>query len=128
MARKRRRYDDKFRATAVVMLEAQGYPDKKGGLTKVANHLGIPLSTLKGWYEAKRNPPPTELRNEKKGDLVALIDDELDAALAAMGDKRPEATYRDIGTVFGILIDKRQILTGGLTDKGEVLIRVLHDR
>lgn len=58
MAAKRKRFNDDFRASAVLMLEATGYPEKKGGLTQVSTHLGVPLSTLRGWFTAERNPPP----------------------------------------------------------------------
>jgi hypothetical protein len=124
---KRRRYDDKFRASAVVMLEAAGYPDQKGALTRTANHLGVPLNTIKGWYTANRNPPPAELRTEKKGDLVTLFDSELEAIFGDMPNARPDASYRDLGVVAGILVDKRQLLTGEPTeivdDQRRIIIR-----
>lgn len=72
---KRRRYDDQFRASAVVMLEAAGYPTQKGALSSVAAHLSVPVMTLRGWYTAEHNPPPTELRNEKKEELADLFED-----------------------------------------------------
>ena len=108
----KRTYTDKFRASAVVMLEAQGYPDRKGSLTAVANHLSIPLSTLKGWYDATRNPPPTNMRNEKKGDLVAMLRSEVSSILERMEDVRDEATYQQLAVATGILLDKLQILEG----------------
>ena len=123
MAR-RKRYTDKFRATAVVMLDAQGYPKLEGALSKVANHLDVPLSTLRGWWTAEHNPPPAELRNEKKGDLVALLENELRGALEAMPDKRPEASYRDLGTVSAIIVDKLQLLTGQPTETNDTRIRI----
>ena len=110
--RQRRRYDDKFRASAVVMLEAAGYPDKEGALTQTANHLGVPLNTLKGWFTANRNPPPAKLRNEKKTELKDLLRNELDHIFNAMPSARPDASYRDLGTVAGILFDKLQLLEG----------------
>jgi len=101
------------------MLEAQGYPDKDGALTAVANHLKVPLSTLRGWFTATRNPPPAEVRNEKKGDLVALIESEIYHALGEMGKKRIDAEYRELATAFGIMVDKLQLLTGEPTQRND---------
>lgn len=116
----RKRYTDKFRATAVVMLEAQGYPDVKGALSKVAKHLDTPPSTLKGWWTAEHNPAPTQLRDEKKSDLAALIKNEVEEVLNTMPDKRVEADYRALSTALGIMVDKLQLLTGEPTERKEV--------
>ena len=123
--RQRRRYDDEFRAGAVVMLEAAGYPDKKGSLSQVASHLGMPISTLSLWYRRKRNPAPTEMQNEKRMSLAEMLQRELDAIFEEMPNARPDASFRDLGTVAGILIDKRQLLTGQPTDRtvGELIIK-----
>lgn len=113
---KRRKYDDKFRASAVVMLEAAGYPGKEGALTQVAKRLSVPHNTLRGWYHSEHNPPPSQLRQEKKGDLLDWIEEELAGIFSDMPGKREEASYRDMGTVAGILMDKKQLLTGNPTN------------
>ena len=125
MAR-RKRYSDKFRAAAVVMLEAEGYPGSDGALTRVAGHLDVPLSTLRGWFTAEHNPPPTELRNEKKSELRDLLETELREAVRAMANARPEASYRDLGTVAAIFTDKVQLLDGKPTERVEESVTV-HD-
>jgi len=128
MARPRKRYDDKFRASAVVMLEAAGYPDKKGAMTQVAKHLGVPMATLNGWFKASRNPPPAELRTEKRGDLVALIREELGGILEAMPNARMDASFRDLAVATGILVDKLQLLTGAPTENSNQSIRIIRDK
>lgn len=110
--RPRRRYDDKFRASAVVMLEAAGYPDREGALSHTANHLGIPLNTLKGWFTAKNNPPPAKLRNKKRLELTELLRNELHCIFDELPRARPDASYRDLGTVAAIFVDKLQLLEG----------------
>ena len=120
----RRTYTDKFRANAVVMLQAQGYPEKKGALTKVARHLGIAHPTLSRWYRAIQNPAPSNLVQEKIGDLTALLEDEIYAALGAMADRRDEAEYKELATALGIMFDKRQLLTGGPTDNQNTRIMI----
>lgn len=112
MARQHRRYDDKFRANAVVILEAAGYPDREGALSHTANHLGVPLNTLKGWFTAKNNPPPAKLRNKKRLELTELLRNELHSIFDELPRARPDASYRDLGTVAAIFVDKLQILEG----------------
>lgn len=110
MANQRQRYDDKFRASAIVMLEAAGWPDKEGALTQVSKHLGIPLTTLHRWANGESNPAPSDLVSEKRVELSKLLQAEINAALGEMSKARPFATYRDLGTVAAILIDKLQLL------------------
>lgn len=110
--RPRRRYDDKFRASAVVMLEAAGYPDRKGALEKAAKACKAPESTLRGWYNETHNPPPAKLRAEKKLELADLLKNELGGIFRDMPGARPDASYRDLGTVAAIFIDKLQLLEG----------------
>lgn len=112
----KRRYDDKFRASAVVMLEAAGYPGRLGALAQVSQRLKVPETTLHGWARATRNPPPAELRTEKRGELIDWIRAELSGIFEAMPGARPDASYRDLGTVAGILTDKLQLLTGNPTN------------
>lgn len=118
---KRKRYDDKFRASAVVMLEAAGYPHRKGALAEVAKHLGVAAMTISRWFRASQNPPPNEIVTEKAADLRTLLELELRAALGAMAGVRPDAAYRELGTVAGILFDKLQLLEGKPTDRTEII-------
>lgn len=112
----RARYDDKFRASAIVMLQAAGWPNQEGALTRTAQHLRIPLTTLRRWASGQQNPPPADLVSEKKAELSDLLDKEIEAALNEMNSARSEASYRDLGTVIGILIDKKQLISGQPTE------------
>jgi transposase-like protein len=109
---KRPRYDDKFRASAVVMLEAAGYPDRKGALSHVSKHLGVPIPTLTRWVTGAQNPAPNDLVTKNRIELSDLLDTELVAAFEAAKGVRSEASYRDLMTGIGILVDKRQLLRG----------------
>ena len=51
-------YDDKFRASAVVMLKAAGYPDNKYKLQEIADHLRVPSRTLRRWFNGENGAPP----------------------------------------------------------------------
>ena len=108
------------------MLEAQGYPEKKGALEAVHKHLKVPKSTLRGWFNETNNPPSAELRTEKRGDLSALITNEIHNILAQMPDAIGEANYKDLATALGILTDKKQLLEGKATSIND--IRTNEDR
>lgn len=113
MARKKRpNYDDKFRAMAVVMLKSQGYPAIKGSLTIVARHLSVPARTLSRWFNGENNPPPDNVVSEKTFDMRAAIQAELEAIVKEMPSARSEASYSQLGTVWGILFDKQRLIDG----------------
>lgn len=101
------------------MLEAQGYPTHKGALQAVANHLRVPHPTLHRWYHAKNNPPPSELVREKAIDFKEAIKQELADILGAMPTAREEASYKDLATSFGIMLDKLQLLENKPTQINE---------
>ena len=116
VSRPKRRYDDKFRASAVLMLEAAGYPKQVGALEAVARRLQMPRTTLKGWYDGSHNPPPANVRHEKELDLVQAIKDELQDILPELAKSRGDASYKDLVTAFAILVDKLQLLAGEPTE------------
>jgi transposase-like protein len=120
MAAKRKRYDDKFRASAVVMLEAAGYPGREGALASTAKHLNMPHNTLRNWFHGVHNPAPSQDRQEKKMELSDMLRTEINAILGDMPKARDGASYRDLGTVAGILIDKLQLITGKPTERNEI--------
>lgn len=130
MARKKRktdRYTDKFRASAVLMLQAAGYPEKKGALQKTAKACKVPRSTLHGWYTKQSKPPPSEIRHEKKIDFLALIEKEIGLALKEMDHARQDASYKDLTTAVGILVDKKQLLSDEPTERNTTTIIIKHD-
>lgn len=104
------RYSDEFRANAVIMLEVAGYPKRKGALTQVARELNVSHSLIRRWFLKSQNPPPSNLVQEKRFDLVQAIRDELAGLFPEMVDARQDASYRDLATAAGILIDKLQLL------------------
>jgi len=94
------------------MLKSMGWPDREGALSEVAKHLGMTDEgrTLSRWAKGEQNPPPDYLVEEKKVELSELLTKEIVAALGEMKNARDSASYRDLGTVAAILIDKRQLL------------------
>jgi hypothetical protein len=126
--RNHKRYDDEFRASAVLMLEAAGYPGREGALSHVAGHLSVPRSTLQGWFSGAHNPPPPKVRHEKKIDLIKALTSLLHLHIEA-GERVivDSDDLRAIDTGIGILVDKLQLLTGGDTDRGALRIEYIND-
>lgn len=117
---KRKHYDDKFRASAVVMLEAAGYPDQKGALTYVAKELRVDAMTLSRWFKRVQNPPPNEVVTEKRRDIVATLRTIAFKLADAIPDKIDDANLQQAGTVLGIVLDKLQLLEGKATERYEI--------
>lgn len=120
MAKNQRRYTDEQRASFVVMLQAAGYPDTPGALKRVADNAGVHENVLRRWWKGTQNPPPTTLVSRKKIDLRKAIRSELAAIFDRMAVTRDEASYRDLGTVAGILFDKSQLLEDKPTEHTKV--------
>ncbi len=110
MSKRQERYDDEFRSRAVAVLQGAGWPDRWGALTQVSEQLNVPWMTLKGWATGEHNPPPAALVESKRIELSEAIKNEVDLILQEMNKARETATYRDLGVVFGILVDKLQLL------------------
>lgn len=118
--RNRRRYDDEFRASAVLMLEAAGYPDREGALTAVAKKLGTPHNTIRNWFHAVHNPAPAKIRHEKKFNLITELTELLGLHIQEAKMAVTESGLGDLDRGIGILIDKLQLLQGKPTWIGEI--------
>jgi len=103
------------------MLEAAEYPGKEGALMEVARHLGMPHNTLRNWYHDKHNPPPSELRRDKKKDLIIELEEVAHKLVRAIPGKIDEASLQQVATSMAIAIDKMQLLKGQPTWRGEVI-------
>lgn len=115
---KRKRYDDKFRASAVVMLEAAGYPANAHAVVEVAEHLHVPDRTLRRWFNGTNNPPPDDIVQQEKKDLADLFENAARIYLTHGTD--PEVVAEVSGqasmTAAAIAVDKMQLLRGMPTE------------
>lgn len=111
------RYSDDTRAMAVLALEAAGYPQTKGALTRVSKELKIPAMNLHRWFHAKQNPPPTEIVTVKKEQIIEMLKKEIYSALGEMNLARGDADYKELATAAAILTDKWQLLEGEPTER-----------
>jgi len=105
-------YSDQQRADVCAMLEAQGYPEKRGALSQVAAFYGIPKRTISRWYNREKNPPPDNLRAESRRALDAKLEDLAHVLIeeANLPAVREEASLSQLMTAFGITVDKMRLL------------------
>jgi transposase-like protein len=115
------RYSDEFRAQAIAMLEAAGYPDTKGAIVRTARQLGIKHQTLSRWARREYNPAPHKTVLIKNFDLKEAIRDELQAIIFELPNARPDADFKELATAFGIFVDKLQLLEGKATERVTIL-------
>lgn len=113
--RKWTQYTPDEKASIVVMLEASGYPSKNGALSFVGKKTGVPLSTLRDWYINRDNAVFTNIRNNKKSDLIERLDELIDKTIEHAFTVMSGAEFKDAVTGAAILIDKRQLLKGEST-------------
>ena len=117
MGRAYRTYTDKFKASAVLMVEAAGYPHTYGAIERVSREQGIAPQTLKNWvvngirYGDKETAAEVEeLMEETRSELKDLLDNAIRAALAGMKIKIEDASYKDLSLTVAIFTDKLQLL------------------
>jgi transposase-like protein len=124
MAR-RKRYTDEFRASAVLMLEAAGYPETEGALSRVADHLGMHYQTLSRWFRAIQNPPPRELVQEKKEDFLQQLQAIKGLAAGKIIERIEEYEPRDLTGLLKISAELAELLAGKPTERVEHLETML---
>lgn len=108
---------DEERADAVALLHMQGWPNEKGALTSVANHLNIWPNTLRRWANGDSNPPPNNIVIKKKGEIVDKFNDAIHMILDSIDIETIEkASLKDRATAAAIMVDKGQLLGGKPTE------------
>ena len=122
---KRPRYTDEFRANAILMLLAQGWPDKKGAQSTVAKHLGVPRPTLVRWAKREQNPPPDEIVHIKRQDMVQRLEYLRHLLLDEAQNAIEDAPLNHLLTGYGILTDKQRLITGQSTENQAVQINMV---
>lgn len=108
-------YSDEDKASAVLMLEAAGYPGRKGAMSQVVRELGVPESTLRSWAKNEHGAPPAKVRDKKRGELTTSLNEVATKLIAHLGDIADTGDVRETATALGIVIDKLQLLRGDST-------------
>ena len=109
IAGKHRRYTKREKVTTVIAAEMSS-------VAAAAQSAGIPERTVGYWFDA---PEFAELRAKTRADLA---DESKALAHKALGEiKRRIESFepRDLTILFGVLVDKAQLLAGEATDRLE---------
>ncbi len=115
------RYDDEFRASAVIMLQVEGYPNRKGALQRVATQTGVSHTVLRDWFHRNHNPPPSEVLQQRKKELNEMLKDLAYRLIDAIPGKLKDASAATVATTLGIVVDKMLLLEKQPTE------RIQHD-
>src|ERR1035437_1349681 len=105
----RRRYTKSQKMAAVIAAEFTT-PEA------AAEGLGIPPSTVYYWFD---QPEFVELRKKTREDMSAETAALAHKVLGVITAKLPDYEPRDLNTLYGILVDKSQLLTGEATARLE---------
>lgn len=104
-----RRYTRREKATAVLAADMLN-------VRAAAEQAGIPESTLRRWVD---DPELADLRAKTREDLAAEAQVMAQLALAQIRRRLPEYEPRDLNVLYGIMVDKSQLLTGQATTRAE---------
>lgn len=105
--RRSHNYSDAEKAAALTVLDFC-----KGNESEASRLLGVPRQTLQDWAANRKiNEAVPELRQQKKADLVQLLNDVIIKALESKRDNPAKLS----GIEICALIDKRQLLSGDPT-------------
>ncbi len=115
--RKRRTYSDADVAGAVLLLEAAGYPDRRGALLEVSKATNINDETLRTWYTKERRTVDPHIQERKRAEIVDALGELQEKLIRKLSEKLEDnsASLRDIAIAFGIVSDKRALLLGNAT-------------
>lgn len=105
-----RRYTKRQKATAVIAAEMVN-------VAASAEANGIPESTLRRWMD---DPELADLRTKTREDLAQEAHVLAQLAAAEIKRKLPDYEPRDLNVLYGIMVDKAQLLSGHATDRTEV--------
>lgn len=108
----RRTYTKRQKVTAVVAAELSTQ-------TAAAGTTGIPLTTINAWMQ---EPWAVELRNKTREDLAEESRVLAHKVLAQIAKRLDDFGPRDLPILYGVLVDKGQLLAGQPTGRTEHLV------
>lgn len=107
--RKPRRYSHRSKVTAVIAAEMTS-------LQAAADAQGIPPTTLAYWMD---QPEFVTLRTKTREDMAEESRTLAHRTLGEIARRLPDFEPRDLTVLYGVLVDKGQLLSGGATSRAE---------
>ena len=115
-----KKYTPDERANFVAYLLLNGYPNKPGSLRFTQRKTGVDKGQLRRWLDfPDKWCGSFENIEEKMNNLGVIIDKELEEIFEQMKGKREGATYSQLATAAGILLDKMLVLQNKPTSINE---------
>lgn len=112
-----RKYTDKQREGALLLLEASTHPTLEGRIAEAAKAAGVNPKTLHHWHRVGlRNGDPVaqeelaELREDMRLELKDMLENVLRLAIGSVPDKIEDADLRDTAMFIGITFDKLRLI------------------
>lgn len=107
-------YSDEFVAAAIVLLQANGWPEIRGAQAKTARQLDVPQNTLIGWAnESNRNVHKARTFDIVKAELAEMWSEGASILYKQGMERRDELSAMQAFTAAAISTDKMDILTRG---------------
>lgn len=128
-------YTTEYRAAAIVLMQAEGWPQERGAIARAARTLGIPAATLASWGEQEmsdwhaKRAEGEKIRQAKRREIIEQIETALLQILPSLVDSIEGASLRDKAVAVGILADKLAILSGkiGNVQRGNILVQIRNE-
>jgi len=118
-------YTEAQKGQALAALQAAGYPDVAGAMTRTAKALQIPERTLRRWARNEHGAPPASIVRAEK----ATLSDRLELIAGLTLDRieervqtpqtAAEVDMRDLVGLAKISIEMRELLEGRATSRDE---------
>lgn len=117
--RRKKGYTQDERAKMLAFLFSAGYPFRRGAIRYTQEHTGVHNKHLKKWF--LNVPKYVGFDNLKREimELEKLLEIEVEAVFKELNKKRENATYKELGIIGGIMIDKLVALQGGVNVRTE---------
>lgn len=109
------KYSDEYRAAAIALLTAEGYPADGRALRRVHGQLALPrpnIRTLRYWFNREHRPAPDKVIAAKKEDLSALFEEAATKYVkhALRTDVLENESGKNALTGAAIAVDKMRLL------------------
>ena len=120
-------YSDSDKDAAILMLQAAGYPNTDGALERASKESGVPRTTLRNWFNNEHGAPQSKVRHIKKGEIVARLDRVISKLVEHLYSIADSGDVRETAITLGVVVDKRQLLSGDPTENLQSRIIIEYD-
>lgn len=114
-SRRTKAYTHEERVAVLALLKLN-----KGNMAQTARESGIAIGTLRKWVAAQDAATEKAVDNRRK-DMVTILEDHIYKSLDALDGKRDEASYAALINGINVMVDKWRLLQGLPTQIVEIM-------